>query len=345
MAGSLDGLTIVELAGIGPAPFAGMMLADHGARVIRVERPGLPRPELRGPLARSREWAVADLKTPEGVASVRALAADADGLIEGFRPGVLERLGLAPATLLADNPRLVVGRVTGWGQDGPLAPAAGHDIDYLALSGTLSLVGRTGSPPTPPANLLGDFGGGGMLLAFAMLAGVLSARATGRGQVIDCAMVDGCALLASMVWGFRAIGLWDGARGENLLDTGAPFYEVYECADGRHVAVGAIEPAFHAALRDTLGLADDALFDAPMDARRWPAMKARLAAIFATRSRDDWVARFEGIDACVAPVLTMAEAPAHPHNAARGTFVEVGGVLQPAPAPRFSATPAPHPRP
>ncbi len=338
MAGALSGIRIIELAGIGPAPFAGMMLADHGAEVIRIDRPG-SRPDARDPLLRSRTFLAHDLKSEEGRAAVLALLADADGLIEGFRPGVLERLGLAPETLLAANPKLVIGRMTGWGQTGPWAQAAGHDINYIALAGALHAFGRAGEQPTPPINMVGDFGGGGMLLAFGMVAALLHARGTGQGQVIDCAMTDGAALLMSMIWGFRAHGMWSEERGTNLLDTGAPMYDTYETADGKWLAVGALEPQFYAELRRRTGLDSDPEFDAQMDRARWPALKAKVAALLRTRSREEWCAIFDGSDACVAPVLSMGEAPAHPHNAARGTFIEVNGVMQPAPAPRFSATP------
>lgn len=339
MAGALTGLRIVELAGIGPAPFCGMMLADHGAEVIHVHRKGAP-PDRRDPLMRSRTLVEADLKSAEGVACVRALARDADGLIEGFRPGVLERLGLAPDTLLEDNPRIVIGRMTGWGQTGPLAQAAGHDINYIALAGALHAFGRAGEKPTPPINMVGDFGGGGMLLAFGMLAGLLSAKTTGQGQVIDCSMTEGTALLMSMIWGFRSTMNWKDERGVNLLDTGAHFYDTYETLDGKFIALGAIEPQFYAQFRAVAGIADDPAFDAQMDPQRWPSLKAKLATLFATRTRDEWCALMESTDVCFAPVLSMAEAPGHPHNAARGSFVVVDGVVQPAPAPRFSITPA-----
>ncbi len=341
MTGALAGLTIIELAGIGPAPFAGMMLADHGAAVIRVDRPGARSlvPAAQDVLLRNRTDVAIDLKRPEGIAILRDLARTADGLIEGFRPGVMERLGLGPDVLLADNPRLVFGRMTGWGQTGPWAQAAGHDIDYIALAGALHAFGRAGEKPTPPINLVGDFGGGGMLLAFGMLAGLLSAARTGAGQVIDCAMVDGAALLMSMMWSFAAAGFWQDRRGVNMLDTGAHFYDTYETADGKHLAVGAIEPQFYTELRRVAGL-DDEAFDAQMNPAAWPDLKARCAAIFVTRTRDEWCALFDGTDACVAPVLSLAEAPHHPHNAARATFVQAGGVLQPAPAPRMGATPA-----
>lgn len=339
MTGALKGLRIIEIAGLGPAPFCGMMLADHGAEVVLVHRRGAA-PDSRDPLNRSRILVEADLKTPAGVARVRELAAGADGLIEGFRPGVMERLGLGPEVLLLDNPRLVYGRMTGWGQDGPLAQAPGHDINYIALSGALHAFGRAGEKPTPPVNAVGDFGGGGMMLAFGMVAGLLKAQRTGQGDVIDCAMTEGSALLMSMIWGFRQTLGWRDARGVNLLDTGAHFYETYETADGGHVAVGAIEPQFYAALRRVAGVDADPAFDAQFDASAWPALKDRLAALFLTRTRDEWAALTEGTDACVTPVLSMAEAPDHPHNRARGAFVTREGVVQPAPAPRFRSAAA-----
>ena len=328
-------------AGIGPAPFAGMMLADHGAHVTRIDRPKADHADhhVHDVLLRGRHHLSLDLKRPDGVAALRDLARDADGLIEGFRPGVMERLGLGPDVLLADNPRLVFGRMTGWGQDGPLAHAAGHDIDYIALAGALHAFGRAGEKPTPPINLVGDFGGGGMLLAFGMLAGLLSARNTGIGQVVDCAMVDGAALLMAMIHGFAARGVWRDERGVNMLDTGAHFYDTYRRSDGKFIAVGAIEPQFYAELRRLAGL-DDPAFDAQMDPSVWPELKRRLTAVFLTRTRDEWCALLEGTDACVAPVLSLSEAPAHPHNVARGTFVRSGDVVQPAPAPRFSVTAA-----
>jgi len=342
MAGPLAGIRILEMAGLGPAPFCGMMLADHGAEVIRVEREGRARfPE--DPLIRSRRTIVVDLKQAEGVALVRDLAKTCDGLIEGYRPGVMERLGLGPDGLLADNPKLVYGRMTGWGQTGPLADAAGHDINYIALSGTLHTIGRDGRP-SPPVNYVGDFGGGGMMLAFGMVSALLAVKAGGAGQVIDCAMTDGSAVIASLIWGLRAAGMWEDRPGVNRIDGGAPDYDTYETADGKWVAIGAIEPQFYALLRDRLGLTGDADFDARGDAAQWPALKAKLAALFRTRSRDEWCALLEGTDACFAPVLSLAEAPAHPHNEARGTFIELDGVIQPAPAPRYSATPTAAPR-
>jgi alpha-methylacyl-CoA racemase len=336
--GALDGIRIIELAGIGPAPFAGMMLADHGAAVIRVERedqtPAIPpRFDIH---ARSRASAIRlDLKSEKGVERVRELARDADGLIEGFRPGVMERLGLGPDVLLGDNEKLVYGRMTGWGQDGPLAQTAGHDIDYIALAGALHTYGRAGERPVPPVNAVADYGGGGMLLAFAMLAGILSARTTGKGQVIDCAMVDGAALISSLTWSLKAAGVWKDERGANLLDTGAPYYDTYECADGKYVAVGALEPHFFGILAEKLGL---------RSSQHDPGLREELTALFRTCPRDHWASLCDGSDACLTPILSLAEAPEHTHIAARHTFTEAGGITQPAPAPRFSATPATPPR-
>jgi alpha-methylacyl-CoA racemase len=337
MSGALEGIRIVELAGIGPAPFAGMMLADHGAVVIRVERVDQPPviPLHADILGRNRTIVKVDLKGESGVARVRELARDSEGLIEGFRPGVMERLGLGPDVLLGDNPRLVYGRMTGWGQSGPLAHAAGHDINYIALAGNLHGYGRAGGKPTPPANAVGDFGGGGMLLAFGMLAGILSARRTGQGQVIDCAMIDGAAIIAALTWSLRSAGIWQDERGVNLLDSGAAYYDSYECADGKYVALGALEPEFFSVLADKLGLASS---------QHDPALREELTATFRRHPRSHWQSLLEGSDACFAPVLSMAEAPVHPHNAQRGTFADVAGITQPMPAPRFSATPAAAPR-
>ncbi|RHW18804.1 CoA transferase [Sphingomonas gilva] len=335
MAGPLTGITIVEFAGIGPGPFCGMMLADHGAEVVRIARPGARR-DRTDVLARGRIWREIDMKTPAGIAEARDLCRAADGIIEGYRPGVMERLGLGPEVLIGDNPKLVYGRITGWGQDGPLAHVAGHDINYIALAGVLATIGAAGEKPVPPVNYLGDFGGGGMLLAFGMVSALLAVRGGAPGQVVDAAMVDGAALLSAMTWQFRNAGMWRDEAGTNLLDGGAHFYDTYACADGRFVAIGSIEPQFYALLREAAGVAGDPAFDAQMDARGWPALKAKLAAIFATRTRDEWCAVMEGTDICFAPVLTPGEAPAHPHNVARGTFVEVDGLTQPAPAPRFS---------
>ncbi len=350
MPGPLQGVKVVELAGIGPGPFAGMVLADLGADVVRVERPGPADPGAPATdvLARGRRSIAVDLAHREGQEVVLRLVESADALIEGFRPGVTERLGVGPEPCLARNPRLVYGRMTGWGQDGPLAGVAGHDIDYLSLSGTLSLLGRRGEPPVPPVNLVADFGGGGMLLAVGVLAALLEVSRSGRGQVVDAAMVDGAALLSAMIWGLRAAGAW-GQRGTNLLDTGAWYYEVYETADGRFVALGSLEPKFYAEMLERTGLAADVDGAGPVpdpaDPGTWAGMKQRMAALVATRTRDEWCALLEGTDACFAPVLDLDEAPRHPHNAARGTFVEVAGVPQPAPAPRFAATPTATPRP
>ena len=334
----LSGLRILELAGIGPGPFCGMMLADHGAEVIRVVRPnsgGGVSDDARDPLLRSRRTIALDLKKPEAIAAVRRIAATCDGLIEGFRPGVMERLGLGPDVLIADNPKLVFGRMTGWGQTGPLASEPGHDIDYIAISGTLHAIGDAGGKPVAPMNLVGDFGGGGMMLAFGMLAAMLQAKTTGVGQVVDCAMTDGSAVLTSMIWGMRGQGRWNDQRGTNLLDGGAHFYDTYETADGKWLAVGAIEPQFYAALRRVMGL-DGAEWDAQFVPAVWPTLKQELVARFKQRTRDAWVAAFDGHEACVAPVLDFQEATQHPHNVARGTFVTAGGIAQPAPAPRYS---------
>lgn len=344
MAGPLQDIRIIEFAGIGPAPFCGMMLADHGAEVIRIDRPGAHL-DPRDPLLRGRKSVVLDMKQPDGVTAARALCKSAHGLIEGFRPGVMERLGLGPDVLLADNRALVYGRMTGWGQFGPYAQAAGHDINYIALSGTLHTVGRQGERPVPPVNYLGDFGGGGMMLAFGMAAALLHAQRSGEGQVIDCAMTDGSATLSAMTWGFYGMGRWRDEAGANLLDGAAHFYDTYVCADGKFISVGSIEPQFYALLRDKMGLAADPDFDAQMDPSRWPALKDKLAALFASQPRDHWCALMEASDVCFAPVLSLAEAPLHPHNVARGTFIEVGGVTQPAPSPRYSLTANEHPAP
>lgn len=338
--GALAGLRILEFAGIGPGPFAAMMLADHGAEVIRIERPGDLRPETiavrrKDVTLRSRRFVALDLKRPEDRDQVLALIAEADGLIEGFRPGVMERLGLGPNEALGLNPRLVYGRMTGWGQTGPYAQAAGHDINYIALAGALHAFGRAGERPTPPINLVGDFGGGGMMLAFGMVSALLHTKSSGRGQVVDCAMTDGTAILMSMIWSMRAAGMWHDERGVNLLDTGAPFYDSYETADGKFIALGAIEPQFYAELRDKAGLSDEA-WDGQMDAARWPALKTEMAATIATRTRAQWCDALEYGDACFSPVLSMTEALAHPHNVARETFLTIDDVPQPAPAPRFS---------
>jgi alpha-methylacyl-CoA racemase len=345
MAGPLQGLRIIELAGIGPGPFACMMLADHGAEVIRIDRIGSPGPADRTDvLLRSRRTIAVNLKSDAGIAVVRDLVHRADGLVEGFRPGVMERLGLGPEVLLGDNPRLVYGRMTGWGQTGCYAAAAGHDINYIALAGALHAYGRAGEKPTPPINMVGDFGGGGMMLAFGMVSALLHAQKTGEGQVIDCAMTDGAAVLMSMIWSFRGQGTWHDERGTNMLDTGAHFYDTFETADGRFIALGSIEPQFYASLLRRLGLSADSEFQDQMNQATWPHLKQRLAAIFLTRGRDEWCALLEGHDICFAPVLAFDEAPAHPHNAERRTFIDVAGTLQPAPAPRYSLTVTDAPR-
>ena len=342
--GPLAGVKVVELAGIGPAPFCAMLLADAGADVLRIDRLedtdlGVrvdPRVNL---LNRGRRSVAIDLKRADGVAAAKRLVAQADALIEGFRPGVMERLGLGPDDCFQLNPRLVYGRMTGWGQDGPLSRAAGHDIDYIALAGVLGMIGPADAEPVPPLNLVGDYGGGALYLAFGILAALLEARTSGRGQVVDAAMVDGAASLATSAFSQLASGTLVERRGANVLDGGAPWYRAYETADGKYVAVGAIEPKFYAELLRVLGLGSEPL-PAQHDRAGWPLLRDRFAAVFRTKTRDEWSALFAGTDACVAPVLTLAEAPAHPHNAARGTFVRVDGVTQPGPAPRFSRTPS-----
>jgi alpha-methylacyl-CoA racemase len=341
--GPLHGLRVVELAGLGAVPFAAMLLADLGADVVRVDRPAGPDSSplatdpTRDVLNRGRRSVVVDLARPDGRDLVLRLAARSDVLLEGFRPGVTERLGLGPDDCAGVNPRLVYGRMTGWGQDGPLAATAGHDIDYIALTGVLRAVGRPPDRPVPPLNLLGDVGGGAMFLALGVVCAVLEARTSGRGQVVDAAMVDGTAVLTSLVWALKAQGRWDDDRGRNLLDSGAPFYEVYECADGEFIAVGALEPRFYAELVARTGLPPG---PDQYDRATWPEQKERWAALFRTRPRDEWARLLEHTDACAAPVLRWDEAPAHPHLAARGTYLTIDGVTQPAPAPRFSRTPA-----
>jgi alpha-methylacyl-CoA racemase len=344
MPGPLAGLRIIEIAGIGPGPFCAMMLSDMGADVIRVDRAqsvmgGDPATPPADVLNRGRRSIGVDLKHPDGVETLLSLIETADGLLEGFRPGVMERLGLGPDAALARNPKLVYGRMTGWGQDGPYAPTAGHDINYIALAGALDPIGRKGEAPVPPLNLIGDFGGGGMLLAFGLVCGLLNAQRTGEGQVVDAAMVDGSAVLTTMFHAFRAMGIWEDARGSNMLDTGAHYYDVYETADGKYVSIGSIEPQFYKELLRLTGLEGEEL-PFQHDKSQWTAMKDRLAAIFRTKTRDEWCVVMEGTDVCFAPVLSLGEAPLHPHNVHRGTFVELNGAVQPAPAPRFSATPA-----
>jgi alpha-methylacyl-CoA racemase len=341
--GPLDGVRVVELAGIGPGPFAGTLLSDMGADVVRVERVELversQRPSGFVFDARGRRDIAVDLKHADGVETVLRLVEHADALIEGFRPGVTERLGLGPDACLARNPRLVYGRMTGWGQDGPLAPAAGHDINYIALAGALAHFGRAGAPPTPPLNLVGDYGGGGMFLAFGVVCALFEARASGHGQVVDAAMVDGAAYLMGSLWGLRGMGGFTEERGTNLLDTGAPFYDVYETADGEWVSIGSIEPQFYAQLLERTGVQHDDL-PSQMDRAGWPRLRERLTEVFKRKTRAEWTTLLEGTDVCFAPVLPMSEARTHPHLVARGTIVEHDGMGQPAPAPRFSRTEA-----
>ncbi|WP_431993222.1 CaiB/BaiF CoA transferase family protein [Streptomyces albogriseolus] len=339
--GPLTGVRVVELAGIGPGPFAAMLLADLGADVVRVDRPGGPGLGIdpaRDVTNRSKRSVVVDLKAPDGAARVLDLAERADILIEGYRPGVAERLGVGPEDCRVRNPRLVYGRMTGWGQDGPLADRAGHDIGYIAVTGALGMTGEPGRPPVAPANLLGDYAGGSLYLVVGVLAALHHARATGTGQVVDAAIVDGTAHLTSMIHGMLAAGVWQDRRGANLLDGGCPYYGTYETADGGHMAVGALEPRFYAEFLRLLDLTE--LAGAHADVTRWPELRTRVAERFASRTRDAWTAVFEGTDACVAPVLSLREAPHHPHLAARSTFTDHAGITQPAPAPRFSATPA-----
>lgn len=343
MPGPLSGLRVIELGGMGPAPFAAMLLADHGADVIRVDRPGGPG-ENASIMLRSRRMIELDLKDLADVVSFRALLRESDALIDPFRPGVTERLGLGPEVVLADNPRLVYARVTGWGQDGPLASAAGHDINYIALSGALHAVGPA-ERPVPPLALLGDLGGGGMMLAFAICSALLHAQRTGEGQIIDCAMVDGAGLLMTPFYELYGQQKWSDARASNQLDGGAPFYNAYPTADGRFISIGPLEPRFYALLLERLGLADDPGFAHRDDPAGWGALRARFEQLFLMRTRDEWCALLEGSDACFAPVLSMAEAPSHPHASARSAFVTVDGIVQPSPAPRFSVSTLAHPEP
>ena len=337
MSGPLSGIRVVELAGLGPAPYACMLLADLGADVLRVDRPlagfGVPAYDVTG---RGRRSVAVDLKNSAAAEVVLRLVDGADVLVEGLRPGVAERLGVGPDACAARNPRLVYARMTGWGQDGPLAPRVGHDINYAGITGALAAIGEPGRKPVPPLNLVADFGGGSMFLVTGILAALLERATSGQGQVVDAAMVDGVTSLMAMTYGFRAAGGWQDERGSNLLDGGAPFYDTYPCADGRYVAIGALEPQFWALVVQTLGLQD---LPEQYDRAGWPVLRARLAEAFASRTRDAWAAVFDHLDACVSPVLELGEAPAHPHLAARGTVVDVDGVQQPAPAPRFSRTP------
>lgn len=341
--GPLTGIKVVELAGIGPGPMCAMLLSDLGAEVIRVDRLaavdlGLDRERQFNVLNRGRRSVAIDLKAPEGVEAVLRLVDGADALIEGFRPGVMEKLGLGPDVCLARNPRLVFGRMTGWGQTGPLATAAGHDINYIALTGALHSIGIADGPPVPPLNLVGDFGGGALYLAFGVCAALLEARSSGQGQVVDVSMVEGASSLMTAIYGLYASGAWTDARGTNVLDTGAHFYGTYLCADGKYVSIGSIEGKFHDELLEKLGLTAADIPDR-MDSAAWPAHKARLTELFLQKTRDQWCEIMEGSDICFAPVLDLTEAPNHPHNVARGSFVEVDGVIQPGPAPRFSRTP------
>jgi len=335
--GALQGVRVLEFAGIGPAPFVCMLFADMGADVVRIDRPGYTPDAGEAILLRGRRSIALDLKHPQGLATARDLARRADLLVEGYRPGVMERLGLGPQILLADHPGLVYGRMTGWGQSGPLSGAAGHDINYLAITGALHAIG-TQDKPVPPLNLVGDFGGGAVLLAFGMLAALTHARAGGQGQVVDCGMCDGTPLLLAMQLSMLAQGQWCDQRRSNLLDGGAPFYDTYCCADGRWIAVGALEPRFFALLAEGTGLSREEFPD-HLDRATWPAMRAAFTRIFASRTREDWCRMFEGTDACVSPVLTLTEAPDHPHHRARGTFARVNGLMQAIPAPRLSSTP------
>ena len=338
--GPLAGVKIIEFAGIGPGPFCGMLLSDLGADVVRIDRAsggsGINNP--KDITSRGRRSIALNLKEPADIELALKLIEQAEGLIEGFRPGVMERLGIGPDVVLARNPKLVYGRMTGWGQHGTLAHAAGHDLNYIALTGALGAMGRRGEPPAPPLNLVGDYGGGALYLAFGLVAGILHARASGEGQVIDAAMTDGAASLASLFYGMHAARIWTDERQDNLLDGGAHFYDTYECADGGYVSIGSIEPQFYALLVEKAGLTDPD-FREQMNREKWPDLKEKLAGVIRSKTRDEWCEIMEGTDICFAPVLSLAEAPGHPHNVARKTFIEVDGVVQPAPAPRFSKTP------
>lgn len=335
--GPLAGVKVVEIAGIGPGPFCAMMLADMGADVIRVDRKGAQGGSKFDILNRGRKSVAIDLKSDEGKEAVLKLIDNADALIEGFRPGVMERLGLGPDVALARNPKLVFGRMTGWGQDGPLAHAAGHDINYIALTGALYAMGRDETPPAPPLNLVGDFGGGGMLLAFGIACALIDAKKSGKGQVVDAAMTDGASILSAMMYGFSASGMWTNDRYSNMLDGGAHFYDSYETSDGKYIALGSIEPQFYALLLEKTGINDPAFKD-QMNRKNWSELKKQLAQILKTKTRDEWCEIMEGTDVCFAPILNFNEATEHPHNKARNTYVEIEGVKQPAPAPRFSRT-------
>lgn len=336
--GPLSSLRIVEFAGIGPGPFCGMLLSDLGADVVRIDRAGANRKgDPNNVTSRGRRSVGLDLKSEQGKETALKLIEKADGLIEGFRPGVMERLGLGPDVALSRNPKLVYGRMTGWGQTGPLSHAAGHDLNYIALTGALHAMGRKNERPAPPLNLVGDFGGGALYLAFGLISGIVNAKETGEGQVVDCAMVDGASSLAAMFFGMRASGMWTDDRESNLLDGGAHFYDTYECADGKWISVGSIEPQFYALLLEKTGISDPE-FSAQMDRTKWPALKDKIVEVIKSKTQAEWCTIMEGSDVCFAPVLTLGEAPDHPHNKERETFVEVEGVVQPAPAPRFSKT-------
>jgi len=335
--GPLSGLKVVEFAGIGPGPFCGMLLSDLGADVVRIDRKGGRGGAKSDITSRGRRSVALDLKNPEAIETCLKLVEKADILFEGFRPGVMERLGLGPDVALKRNPKIVYGRMTGWGQTGPYANAAGHDMNYIAISGALAAIG-TADKPIPPLNLVGDFGGGALYLAFGLLAGVIHARASGQGQVIDCAMSDGAASLMAMFYGFKAAGMWTDSRRSNLLDGGAHFYDTYQCSDGKWISIGSIEPQFYALLLEKTGITDPE-FQQQMNRDKWPALRTKLAAVIAAKTRDEWCAIMDGTDVCFGPVLGLDETAAHPHNAARQTFLDIDGVTQPAPAPRFSATP------
>ena len=336
--GPLKGLQIIEMAGIGPAPFCGMVLSDLGANVIRIDRVtsagSVSRQEASN---RGKKSIAVDLKTTKGIEVVLNLVEASDALFEGFRPGVMEKLGLGPDVCLQKNKKIVFGRMTGWGQEGPLAFAAGHDINYISLSGVLATIGRPGAPPVPPLNLIGDYGGGGMLLALGLVAALFETKSSGKGQVIDAAMVDGSALLMTMIYTMRGMGLWKDSLGSNFLDGGAHFYDTYECKDGKYISIASIEPKFYQLLREITPL-EDSIFDDQLSRESWPEQKKALKEIFLKKIQQEWCDLMEGTDICFAPVLNMAEAPEHPHNKARGTFIELEGIVQPAPAPRFSRT-------
>jgi alpha-methylacyl-CoA racemase len=341
MAGPLTGLRVIELAGIGPGPHAAMILGDLGADVVRIDRPGAAGSD---PMLRNRRFVIADLKSDEGRALVLKLVAKADVLIEGYRPGVTERMGLGPEDCAKVNERLIYGRMTGWGQTGPRSKQAGHDINYISLNGVLHAIGRVNERPVPPLNLVGDFGGGSMFLLLGILSALFERQTSGKGQVVDAAMIDGSSVLVQMMWGMRALGLWTDERGTNMLDTGAPYYDTYECADGRYVSVGAIEPQFYAAMLAGLGL-DPADLPAQNDRSRWPELRAKFTEVFASRDRDHWAKVFADSDACVTPILAFGEVETEPHITERNTFYQTAGGLQPLPAPRFSRSSPDEPRP